>query len=322
MRYQKLTFVALLVASSCWLGVGTASAQNAKSYVSSTGSDSNPCTFALPCRTFQKGHDQTNAGGQLYAIDAVADYGPITITKGIAIYSPEDSSATRAFIIASSGSAITVNAPANSTVTFVNLELKGQGTGDNGVLFNTGFELQVYGGAFNGFGAAAPNGFGVKFAPAAFSRLLVSGTNISGNGTASTGGGVQVNPGSGGGAFVMLQGVRSYLNAFGLAIDTTGSTNGVNATIRSVEAQFNRQDGIVAVGDAPIGLLVDNASVFGNGGYGVRAIGVATVRLFNSSILGNSTGVAGVSGGIINSYGNNNIDGNGTNGTATIIPQK
>src|ERR1700730_14112903 len=118
MRYQKLTFAGLLlVASSCLLGVGTASAQNAKSYVSSTGNDANACTFAAPCRFFPRGHDQTNDNGQLYALDAVADYGLLTITKGIAIYSPEDSSATRAFIIAASGSAITVNAPANRTVT-------------------------------------------------------------------------------------------------------------------------------------------------------------------------------------------------------------
>jgi hypothetical protein len=323
MRYQKLTFTGLLLAaSSCLLGVGTASAQNAKSYVSSTGNDAFACTFAQPCQHFQRGHDQTNPNGELYAIDAVADYGTLTITKGITIYAPADDAASRPSISIASGSAVTVNAPSNSTVTLVNLQLDGQGTADNGVLFNAGFELQVYGGSFKRFGGAAPNGFGIKFAPSAFSRLYVSGSNLSGNGTASTGGGVQVNPQSSGSGFVKLQGVASYLNAFGLAIDTSGSTGGVNATIRRADVQFNRQDGIVVVGGAPVGLLVDDSSVFGNAGNGVRAISNATVRLFNSSVLGNGVGVVDVSGGSMLSYGNNNIDGNGTNGTATIIPQK
>src|SRR3981081_2793869 len=99
MRYHKLTF-GLLVASGFLLGVGTASAQNAKSYVSSTGNDANACTFALPCRTFQIGHDKTNDNGQLYALDAVADYGPLTVPKGIAISWPGASSPPRPVIIA------------------------------------------------------------------------------------------------------------------------------------------------------------------------------------------------------------------------------
>ena len=309
--------------ASMYLGTGAAFAQNAKSYVSSTGNDSNPCTFASPCRTFQHGHDQTNANGQLYAMDASADYGALTITKGISIYSPEDSAATRAFISVASGNCITVNAPANATVTLVNLELKGQGTADNGVLFNTGSLLQVYGGTYNGFGGASPNGFGVKFAPQAVSRLLVSGLNVSGNGTASTGAAVQVNPASGGAAYVNLREITAYNNAFGLAIDTTGSTAGVNAVIHGGTIQFNRQDGIVFVAaGAPIGVTVDNnALILGNSGNGVRAIGAAAfARLDQVTITGNGTGVAAVSGGQIGSYGNSSIDGNGTNVSGSITP--
>ncbi|WP_136626653.1 hypothetical protein [Bradyrhizobium macuxiense] len=324
MRKGLYLFLGVLIGST-YIGAGAASAQNAKSYVSSTGSDSNPCTFALPCRTFQHGHDQTNTGGELYALDNAADYGALVINRGIAIFSPQDSGATRASISVASGSAITVNAPANATVTLVNLELRGQGTADNGVLFNTGALLQVYGGSYCCFGGAAPNGFGVKFAPSAFSRLLVSGANISGNGTASTGAAVQVNPQSGGAAYVNLREITAYNNAFGLAMDTTGSTNGVNSVIHGGTMQYNRQDGIVAVGGAPIGLLIDdNALLLGNAGFGVRAIGTGVnVRLNQANIVGNGTGVAGVSGGSILSYGNNSIDGNGTNGTPTsTIPLK
>lgn len=324
MRNTIIGFVGVLVTLGC-VGAGDASAQNLTSYVSSTGSDANACTFALPCQTFQRGHDQTNAGGFVQALDVSRDYGPVVITKGIRISGPSSNDpGERATITVTSGSAITVNAPANSTVTLVNLEVRGSGTADNGVLFNSGFLLQVYGGAFFGFGGAAPNGFGVKFAPSAFSKLLVSGANISGNGTASTGAAVQVNPQSGGSAYVNLREITAYSNAFGLAIDTSGSTAGVSAVIHGGTMQYNRQDGVVAVGGAPIGVTLDNnALMLGNTGFGVRAIGTGVfIRLNQATITANGTGVAGVGGGTVFSYGNNSIDGNGTNGTPTALPLK
>jgi hypothetical protein len=325
MRRKLIGFLGVLIALSCASAEG-ALAQNAKSYVSSTGSDANACTFASPCRFFQRGHDQTNDSGFLYALDVSGDYGPVVITKGITISSPGDNNpGERATITVTSGSAITINAPANKGVALVNLDVRGSGTADNGVLFNSGSLLQIYGGVYSGFSGASPNGFGVKFAPAAFSRLYVTGANMSGNGTASTGAAVQVNPQSGGGAFVDLKEITAYFNAFGLAIDTTGSTAGVNAVIHGGVMQFNRQDGIVFVaGGAPIGVTVDNnALVLGNSGNGVRAIGTgAFARLDNVTITGNGTGVAAVSGGIVYSYGNNSIDGNGTNGTPTPLPLK
>jgi hypothetical protein len=324
MRSKIIGFMGVLVALG-YVGVGDAYAQNATSYVSSTGNDANTCTFASPCRTFQRGHDQTNDGGFLQALDVSGDYGPVVIIKGIRISSPgADNPGERATITVTSGSAITVNAPANRTVTLVNLEVRGSGTADNGVLFNTGSLLQIYGGAYFGFGGASPNGFGVKFAPSAFSKLLVSGTNMSGNGAASTGAAVQVNPQGAGGAFVNLREITAYNNAFGLAIDTTSSMTGVNAVIHGGTMQYNRQDGVVVVGGAPIGVTLDNnALMLGNAGYGVRAIGNNVfARLDQATITGNTTGIAAVSGGTVFSYGNNSIDGNGTNGTPTPLPLK
>src|ERR1700680_1005539 len=101
MRSKLIGFLGVLVTLG-YAGAGGALAQNAKSYVSSTGNDANVCTFASPCRTFQRGHDQTNNGGQLYALDHAADYGPLVITKGIAIYSQDDSAAGRASIAVAS----------------------------------------------------------------------------------------------------------------------------------------------------------------------------------------------------------------------------
>jgi hypothetical protein len=60
--------------------------------------------------------------------------------------------------------------------------------------------------------------------------------------------------------------------------------------------QYNRQDGVVVVGGAPIGVTLDNnALMLGYAGFGARAIGSGVfVRLDQATITDNTTGVAGV----------------------------
>src|SRR5262245_2868298 len=53
-------------------------------FVAAQGSDGNPCTFALPCRTFQHAHDTVAAGGEIDVLDP-AGYGALTIRKAISI---------------------------------------------------------------------------------------------------------------------------------------------------------------------------------------------------------------------------------------------
>jgi hypothetical protein len=280
--------------------------------------------MAAPCRTFQFAHDVTNPGGSIFALDSSENFGPLTITKGISIYSPTSDPAQRAMISVESGNAITVNAGPNDTVTLVNLLLDGQGTADNGIKFNSGAELWVSGGTNRRFRGDVPNGFGIKFAPSAVSKLVVAGGNYVGNGRATSGGGIQIAP-TGGGAQVLLSNVRAQLNAFGFAVDTSGSpsNSGVNAVIDGGEIHANRMDGVVVVGGAPAAVLLKGTTVFGNSGYGVRAIGAnISARLYHTAIAGNGTGVTAVSGGAVLSYGNNSIDANGTNGTVASIPQK
>jgi hypothetical protein len=321
MRHSRFLFSGTL-AVFC-LSAGTAFAID-PSYVRSDGSDSNACTLIAPCKTLQKAHDVTDDGGSIYALDATADYGQLTITKGITIYAPTNDPSQRPSISVGSGNAVTVNASSGDTVTLINMQLDGQGTAGNGIQFNSGFELRVFGGVMRRFKAGAPNGFGIKFTPSALSKLLVQESTLIGNGGATTGGGIQVAP-TGGGAQVLLSRIRSELNGFGFAIDTSGSppNSGVNAVIVGGEIHANRMDGVVVTGSAPAGVLLKDTTVFANAGYGVRAIGPnISARLYQANIAGNGTGVAAVNSGAVLSYGNNNIDANGTNGTVTSIPQK
>jgi hypothetical protein len=72
--------------------LGLAAAPNAwcaqqRSFVESTGVDTNPCTLTSPCRSFNAAIAQTNPGGEVVILDT-AGYGPMTIAKSIKIIGP------------------------------------------------------------------------------------------------------------------------------------------------------------------------------------------------------------------------------------------
>jgi len=91
---KSLNIVLPLLAAST-----LALAQNQVSWVASSGNDNNPCTRALPCRTFFNAQPKTNAGGTIQAIDA-ADYGTIVINRNLTL----DGSGTAAVIDATNHS--------------------------------------------------------------------------------------------------------------------------------------------------------------------------------------------------------------------------
>src|SRR5262245_42597690 len=83
MRKITPSLFALTIWLSC-LNVIPATAQPARVFVAAQGLDTNPCTFAQPCRSFQKAHDTVAAGGEINALDP-ADYGILTINKSISV---------------------------------------------------------------------------------------------------------------------------------------------------------------------------------------------------------------------------------------------
>jgi hypothetical protein len=59
-------------------------AQNDRSWVSSTGNDSNACTRSAPCATFTGALANTNANGEIDVVDP-GDYGTVKISKSVTI---------------------------------------------------------------------------------------------------------------------------------------------------------------------------------------------------------------------------------------------
>jgi len=58
-----------------------------RTFVASHGKDTDPCSLALPCRSFNAAIAQTNPGGEVVILDT-AGYGPMVINKSIKVIGP------------------------------------------------------------------------------------------------------------------------------------------------------------------------------------------------------------------------------------------
>jgi parallel beta-helix repeat protein len=123
--------VALLSTVPAW---GTAQ----RTFVSHSGLDTNLCSIDSPCRSFAAAILQTSINGEIVVIDS-AGYGPVTITKAVAIISPLG---VHAGISVFSGDGVTVNAGATDVVVLRNLYINSQG-GVNGITLNSAATLHI-----------------------------------------------------------------------------------------------------------------------------------------------------------------------------------
>jgi hypothetical protein len=126
MRIQP-SFAVLFAVVSSW-SMHASPVQAQRVFVSATGSDGNPCSFASPCRTFQHAHDVVPANGEIDVLDP-AGYGAVNIIKSISIQGHGFSGIT-----ATAGNAININAGVIK-INLRGLLLDGAGTGTNGINF-------------------------------------------------------------------------------------------------------------------------------------------------------------------------------------------
>jgi hypothetical protein len=291
-------------------------ALNASSFVASSGLDSNPCTRAAPCATFQHAHDVTTGGGDIGVIDP-GDYGGVTITKPISIIATSLPTG-----ITPGGTVvplpnITINAGPSDFVLLRGLNIGGAHLAPSeGILFNSGAQLQIHDCIVKNWDASAGQA-GITFKPSTASYLVITDTVVSNNKNASSGSGILVKPSGSGSARVSLERVTVEGNGFGIAIDGSGSTAGINVTIADSVSTGNINDGIIATtsaGGAPIGVTLTSTRSTNNG-FGLRSIGSnVTVRADRSTIIGNGTGLTAAGGGALLSAGNNVVEANATNG--------
>jgi len=295
----------ILAGLACLPCAPAAQAQPARVFVAAQGLDSNPCTFALPCRTFQHAHDVVAAGGEIDVLDP-AGYGIITITKAISIQGHGF-----AGIAVPTDVGITVSGGASDKINLSGLLIDGVGGGGTGIRIQFGASVNIQDCLIRSF-----SGSGIDVLPAGTSKVSVSDTVLADNGN-----GIYF-LGSGTVAAVLDHVVVENSNgSFGIGANgNSGATFDVtiNASVIAGGGNVTGISAFSALG--PVHVMVQD-SVVANTSVGVSALSAqATVRIGRSTITGNATGISAGIGGIIDSYGDNNIDGNNADGapTATI----
>jgi hypothetical protein len=295
-----------------------ARAQNSVSFVSGTGSDSNPCTRLLPCQTFQRAHDQTNSGGFVSCVDAgrfdTGTSSPMTISKSITI----DCTNTFAAILApTAGTAISINT-SGIVVILRGLTIAGLGVAATGVQFTQGSALQVENCKFHGFQANAAQA--LRFVPNTPAQLYVSDSVFSQNGV-----GILVQSGPAGAtALVSLQRVQLENNGTGYRADNAAGGGSFTSIVDSVAAS-NTGDGFTAIsfgGSQPVIFDIQRSASNINFGSGIVANGTtASVFIGSTMATANTVGFSQLNGGVIRSYGNNSVDNNPGTVTPPTLPQ-
>ncbi|HEX8653588.1 MAG TPA: right-handed parallel beta-helix repeat-containing protein [Pyrinomonadaceae bacterium] len=296
---RRITFMMKTTMALGMLLLGCTLAQaQARTWVSGTGNDMDPCSRTAPCKTFAGALSKTSAGGQINVIDAGA-YGPVTITKAITI----DASESFAGILGTGTNGIVVNAGDKDVVVIRGLTIDGNESGLDGITFIAGGKLHVEDCRITHFSQR-----GINFAPTDKSELFVKDTIIRDNVQA----GILVQPTTGA-ATVSIEHTRLEGNANGLSV-----VDSAQVTVRDSIMANNVTNGVLALATNASNEIVMESCVTTNNVNGIKASGsganTATVQISNVTVTHNGTGLLTAAGGSILSYTNNTIGANKTDG--------
>lgn len=322
------TAAALISLATIVASAGVA-AQAQRTFVASSGQDTDPCTFAQPCRSFATALTQTNSGGEIIVLDS-AGYGPVAIAQSVSIIA---SPGVYAGISVFAGDGVAVSG-VGSRVRLSGLTINGQG-GDIGIHFTQGAKLAV------DHCTIADLNLSGLYIQAANSTWVITDTTV--NGTASYG--ILAEAGSG-----TLDRVRVENNFnVGILINTSSNVL-VRALIRDSVASGNAGHGVsVFTGSGRTAIVtVENSSTFNNAGSGfagttsggttlltLRSVDAtangasgatatgagATVAVTDSTLSRNTAfGMEQTTGSVLRSLQNNTVEdnvGGATSGTIT-----
>jgi Right handed beta helix region len=280
MRTQ-LPSALLATALACTYFAAPAQAQAPRTFVSAAGSDSNPCSFAAPCRHFQAAVNATSAGGEVDALDP-AGYGPITISQAITI----NGNGWAAITPPSGGSGITINADSNAAIRLNGLLINGGGIGQTGISFSSGGSLIIANCTVAGLTSS-----GIALAPNADAKIVVSRTLVADNG----GHGIYLQPSAGGvvsGIFNHVEVYNNGLQGIGVFANAMCCSAFLKAMIVDSVSSFNGNAGIYALGGTvPLNLNVARSTTMANAQSGLRAEASVYVTIAQSNLEDGWTGL-------------------------------
>lgn len=281
------------VAAMTALGVGSASAQATRTWVSGVGDDANPCSRTAPCKTFAGAISKTAAGGEIDCLDP-GGFGAVTIVKSITI----DCNGVTGGILNAGTNGVIINAGVNDKIVLRNLSINGAGTGLNGVRFLAGAQLSIENSALYGF-----TGNAVDVAKAASGEVYITDTYIT-----NANKGVSLATSAG----FLTVGINNtvIVNMTTNGVDST--TNGIFTTVDNSTIVSNATNGIVvSAGNGQIN--VGSSEVTGNG-TGVNAASSGSIiRISDNLIYNNGTDIAFGAGATVQT---NNTNKTGPNSGA------
>jgi hypothetical protein len=188
-----------------------------RTFVAAQGSDSNPCTFSQPCRSFQAAYNVTAYGGEIDVLDP-AGYGTLYVTGSISIQGHG-----YAGISVPSGDGINISAGSNDRINLRGLLIDGVGTGTAGIQFGNGGSLNVQDCIIRNFATD-----GISFTPGGTSALFVSNTVVADNLARS---GIVVSPTGSGTVTAVISRVDADYNGNGIYVANSLSAGVVNVSV-------------------------------------------------------------------------------------------
>jgi Right handed beta helix region len=314
MNKFRFTINALAIAIFTLALASMAQAQATRTWVSGVGDDANPCSRTAPCKTFAGAISKTAPGGEIDALDP-GGFGALTITKSITI---DGGGGQVASVLVAGTNGIVVSAGANDVVFLNNLRFDGlRGAGNanaglNGIRWIGGGVLNITNCVIFGF-----NQSGIDLEPnqATDSKSLILNTVVKNCG----GDGVLAAPAGGGTLRATVEHSSFVECANGLH-----AKSGARVSARNCVFSLNNSNGIFsdASGGTFANVFVWASQISGNGGNGVQAgnggnpstSGVTIAQNQIDRNIGN--GVLISTNGAVNTFTNNSIIGNGTDGCA------
>ena len=302
--------LAVLLLASAFL-IAPASAQATRTWVSGVGNDANPCSRTAPCKTFAGAISKTATAGEINCLDPGV-FGAVTITKSITI----DCRHTEGSVLSSLTNGVIVNTPVGSIVHLRGISINGAGNGIDGVRMVGQGQLHI---EDSNIERITSNG--VEFLANGNSELYISNTRIAEAGAD----GVLIKTTGAVGINAILSRVEITNSGSGILVDGTGNTVAMNLTLTNSLISGNTGNGVVIKSIAaasPVRATITGNTISANAGTGVNANGAAAsgngsaiAFLGGSTIFGNVTGVSNSGSGAVQSYKNNMIAGNLTDGT-------
>jgi hypothetical protein len=295
-----------------------------RTFVATSGDDSNPGTKDAPCRSIQAALAKTAVGGEVVAIDS-GEYAPFFVDKAVTVAAAPN---VYAAITVASGDGIHVHAGASDAIVLRNLALMGVG-GRHGIFFETGGSLDLELIAATGF-----TGRGLRLmAVNAATSLVVRDSVFRANSA-----GVVINGSTGGKVRVEIERTRADRNRD----NGFWFLGGVRGTVRNATASANTNSGFFFQSEAVLTLFDSVADGNANGvavmdpstqvqvtltgvvlanntSFGALASPASLIRIAGCTITGNSTGVAN-NGGTVESLQDNLVRGNATDTSGLLTP--